>query len=305
MNLRQITYFCEVVQAGSAVHAAERLHVAPTAISMQLAQLEASLGGLLFDRSRRPMELTALGKFFYPRAQELLHQAARLDSEARGIAQGGHGWLGIGFTRSATFSILPRAIRNFRAAFPAVQLDLVEALSEYQPVQLKQGRIDVGISRFIGEFEAPPELRYAVMLDDPLVAALPIAHPLAQRGAITAAELAEVPFILYPKDPKSPFGQQILALLEAAGARPAVAYAAVEIYTALALVAAGLGATLVAHSIAENKRNDLAFVPVRDIGTGTTVVGITRADEDSKLVASFLAILAACNDDTQRAHGPA
>jgi len=296
MNLRQLTYFCEIVQAGSAVHAAERLHVAPTAISMQLTQLESDLGGALFDRSRRPMELTTLGKFFYPRAQELLQQTLRLEGEARGIALGGHGWLGIGFTRSATFSILPRAIRKFRAAFPDVQLDLIEALSEYQPVQLKQGRIDIGISRFIGGFDTPADLRYAVMLDDPLVAALPIAHPLAKRSDIAAAELAATPFILYPKDPKSPFGQQILALLDAAGSRPSIAYGAVEIYTALSLVAAGLGATLVARSIAENNRNDVAFVPVRDIVGSTTVVGITRADEDSKPVAAFLEILATCGD---------
>ena len=296
MNLRQIRYFCEIVQAGSSAHAAERLHIAPTAISMQLGQLEAHLGGELFDRSRRPMELTALGKFFYPRARELLMQAARLDDEAQGIATGSHGWLGIGFTRSATFSILPRAIRTFRAAFPDVQLDLVEALSEYQSVQLRQGRIDIGISRFIGDFEAPADLSYAVKIDDPLVAALPIGHPLAGRQAVTAADLTTVPFILYPKDPISPFGQQIVALLKAAGAEPAVAYSAVEIHTALSLVGAGLGATLVARSIAENNRSDVAFIPVRDIHTSTTVVGVTRADESSKLVASFLDILAHCGE---------
>lgn len=296
MNLRQIRYFCEVVQAGSAVHAAERLHVAPTAISMQLAQLEAHLGGELFDRSRRPMELTALGKFFYPRALELLTQAARLDVEAQGIATGSHSWLGIGFTRSATFSILPRAIRKFRAAFPDVQLDLVESLSEYQSVQLKQGRIDVGISRFIGDFEAPADLRYAVELDDPLVAALPIGHPLAQHASVAAAELRDVPFILYPKDPVSPFGQQVLALFKAAGAEPVIAYAAVEIYTALSLVGAGLGGTLVARSISENKRSDVAFIPVRDLRGSTTVVGVTRANEDSKLVAAFLESLATCGE---------
>ena len=49
MNLRQLRYFCEVVEAGSARLAAERLYVAPTAISMQLAQLEDTLGGRLFD----------------------------------------------------------------------------------------------------------------------------------------------------------------------------------------------------------------------------------------------------------------
>lgn len=292
MNLRQLRYFCEVVEAGSATHAAKRLHVAPTAISMQLGQLEAHLGGELFDRSRRPMEPTPLGRFFYPRAKELLLQAARLDDEAKGLATGSHGWLGIAFTRSATFSVLPRAIRQFRAAYPQVQLDLVEALSEYQPAQLRQGRIDIGLSRFIGPCETPPDLRHAVTLDDPLVAALPLRHPLAGRTSLRAAELADIPFILYPKDPISPFGQQIVAALKAAGAEPAVAYSAVEIYTALSLVAAGLGATLVARSIAENNRTDVVFLPVDDIATSTTVVAVTRADEKSRLVSAFLEILA-------------
>jgi DNA-binding transcriptional LysR family regulator len=292
MNLKTMRYFCEVVEAGSAANAAERLFVAPTAISMQLAQLESQLGGELFDRSRRPMALTDLGKFFYPRAKELLQQMSRLDSEARGIASGSGGWLSIGFTRSATFSLLPRAIRRFRAAYPEVQLDLVEALSEYQPAQLRQNRIDVGLSRFIGDFEAPDDLTHAVKLDDPLVAALPIHHPLARRKSLTAAALAEVPFILYPKDPLSPFGQQIVAILKAAGgAEPTVAYGAVEIYTALALVSAGLGATLVGRSIADNKRNDVAFIPVRDIHASTTVVAVTRNNESSKLVAAFLDIV--------------
>ena len=292
MSLKTMRYFCEVVEAGSAANAAERLFVAPTAISMQLAQLESQLGGELFDRSRRPMALTDLGKFFYPRAKELLLQMSRLDSEARGIASGGGGWLSIGFTRSATFSLLPRVIRRFRAAYPEVQLDLVEALSEYQPAQLRQNRIDVGLSRFIGDFEAPDDLTHAVKLDDPLVAALPIQHPLARRKSLTAAALAEVPFILYPKDPLSPFGQQIVAILKAAGgAEPSVAYGAVEIYTALALVSAGLGATLVGRSIADNKRNDVAFIPVRDIHASTTVVAVTRNNESSKLVAAFLDIV--------------
>lgn len=295
MNLKTIRYFCEVVEAGSAANAAERLFVAPTAISMQLTQLETHLGGELFDRSRRPMALTDLGKFFYPRAKELLAQMSRLDNEARGLATGNQGWLSVGFTRSATFSLLPRAIREFRAAYPDVQLDLVEALSEYQPAQLRQNRIDVGISRFIGPFEAPDDLVHAVKLDDPLVAALPGHHRLARRKSLTAQEVAQLPFILYPKDPLSPYGQQIVAILKAAGgAEPVVAYGAVEIYTALALVSAGLGATLVGRSIADNNRDDVAFIPVRDIRAGTTVVAVTRRGENSKLVAAFLEVLSRC-----------
>ena len=131
MNLRQLRYFCEVVDTGNAIQAASRLFVAPTAISMQVAQLEKLLGGALFDRSHRPMQLTALGKFLYPRARELLAEERRLEEEARGIAAGKRGWLGVGFVRSTIYSVLPNAVRAFRASFPDVQLDLVELLSEH------------------------------------------------------------------------------------------------------------------------------------------------------------------------------
>ncbi|MCT7328014.1 LysR family transcriptional regulator [Ralstonia mojiangensis] len=288
MNLRQLRYFCEVVEAGSAALAAKRLFVAPTAVSMQLAQLEEHFGDALFDRSKRPMELTSLGKYFYPRAKELLSQARRLDEEARGIAIGNRGWLGIGFVRSALFSILPATIRRFRASHPDVHLDLVEVLSEYQAEQLQQGRIDVGISRFIGRFEQPTDLSFRVMMREPFLAALPIEHPLAAQDSVSALEFAQLPFILYPKDPKSPFGQQMVAVLRDAGASPLVAYEAIEIHTALALVGAGLGGTLVGQSIAENNRADVAFVRVHDIDESAAVVAMTRKFEESKLVAAFL-----------------
>jgi LysR family transcriptional regulator, benzoate and cis,cis-muconate-responsive activator of ben and cat genes len=291
MNLRQVRYFCAVVEAGSATSAADALHVAPTAISMQLAQLEAHLGGELFDRSRRPMELTSLGKYFYPRAKELLSHAGRLDDEARGIASGQRGWLGIGFVRSVSYSVLPAAVRRFRESCPDVHLDLVEALSEYQPERLRQGRIDVGISRFIGPLEPSLDLECAVVLDEPFVAAVPAGDPLAKQRSVTAAELSRLPFIHYPKDARSPFGQQLLTALKRAGGDARVAHEAIEIHTALSLVGAGLGATLVGRSTAKNNRRDVRFIPVADLDLRTKLVMLTRAGEDNRLVETFRAAL--------------
>ena len=287
MNLRQIRYFCAVVEAGSATLAAEALFVAPTAISMQLAQLEEHLGGELFDRSRRPMELTSLGKYFYPRAKELLSHLGQLDDEARGIASGKRGWLGVGFVRSTTFTVLPTAVRKFRESCPEVHLDLIEVLSEYQPEQLHRGRIDLGISRFIGPIDQSDDLNYTVMVDEPFVAVIPIGHPLARQKNVSAVELSVLPFILYPKDPRSPFGVQMLTALQSAGAQPIVGYEAIEIHTALALVGAGLGATLVGRSIARNNRRDVKFVPVRDLDLTTTLVMITRNGDENKLITTF------------------
>ena len=174
LNLKQLRYFCEVVNTGNARAAADKLFVAPTAISMQLGALEKSLGGLLFDRSSRPMALTPLGHFVFTKAQELLAAAVRLEREAKGVAVGNLGWLSIGFTRSTIFSILPNAVRAMQSAYPDVRIDLVELLTENQPANLRSGGIHLGVGRTMGPYVPEPDLAYSLLLNDPLVAAVPI-----------------------------------------------------------------------------------------------------------------------------------
>ena len=291
MNLRQLRYFCEVVEAGSARAAAERLFVAPTAISMQLAQLEETLGGRLFDRGSRPMGLTPLGEFVYPKARELLSSAGRLAEEAKGIASGNLGWLSIGFTRSVIFSVLPAAVRAMQAAFPKVRIDLEEVLTEHQGESLREGTIHLGIARVIGAIAEEPDLAYTQLFEDPLIAAVPLQHPLVEGDAIAASAFDSIPFISYPKDPTSRFAMQALAQLQAAGARPQVGYEAKEIHTALGLVAAGLGATIVGRSVAAHNRTDVRFVPVRGLDTATRVFAVSLREERSRLVDAFVQVL--------------
>ncbi len=170
-------------------------------------------------------------------------------------------------------------------------MDLVETLSEYQAEQLRLHRIDLGISRFLGPFERAPDMHYEVVLEEPFVAALPVGHPLARRSSVSIEEFTSLPFILYPKDSRSPFGQQMFSLLQEVGETPVVAYEAIEIHTALALVGAGLGGTIVGRSIAENSRSDVAWIPIRDQAIGTAVVAVTRKEDDNQLLMTFLDIL--------------
>ena len=291
MNLKQLRYFCAIVDAGSAASAAERLFVASSAISMQLTQLEAHVGGELFDRSRRPMELTPLGQFLYPRAKEMLHQMSRLDEDAQGLAGGRRGWLGIGFVRSTLFSILPRTVQRFRALYPEVQLDLVEMLTEYQPVQLRSGQIHIGLSRFVGTSDRSADLTFTHVLDDPLVVALPKGHPLARKNVLSMQDLDNQSMILYPKDVRGVFGQQLKTLLASANVRFTAAYDAIEIHTALALVGAGMGLTLVGRSVTQNNRSDIVFRSVVDLHQDTTLMAITRQGEINPLAETFIDIL--------------
>jgi LysR family transcriptional regulator, benzoate and cis,cis-muconate-responsive activator of ben and cat genes len=273
MNLRQLRYFCEALDAGSATAAAGRLHVAPTAISMQITQLEDILGGELFDRSRRPMTLTALGRFLYPRAKELLSTLDRLEEDACNIAAGRSGWLAVGYTRSSIFSFLPQAVRTFREGHPQVQFELITMLSEHQPEQLLAGRIQVGIARSIGV----------------------IGHPFSRRKAIRAVELTDTPFVMYPKGIESRFADQVIMLLREAGARPVIAHEAREIHTALGLVASGLGCCLAGQSVSVGSRRDVVFVRVADLQPdASTVFAVTKAREVDRIAQLFLQTLISC-----------
>lgn len=291
MNLRQLTYFCETVDAGSVVQAASRVFVAPTAISMQISQLEAELGGELFDRSRRPMELTQLGHYFYPRARELLADAARLKESAQGVAAGHGDLLAIGYTRSSIFSLLPQAIRAFRKSRPGVQIELLTTLSEHQPAQLASGRIHIGISRFLGEFAAPEGLVYTKVIDDAFVVALPPAHRLGKRRSLSVGDLDAVPLITYPKDPLSRFASESVRLLLKAGGHPVIAQEAMDIHSALALVASGLGYCLVGTSVMKGSRDDVSFRPLTGVDAATALVAVTRANERNALVQEFARVL--------------
>ena len=292
MNLRQLRYFREIVECGNARLAAEKLFVAPTAISMQIAQLESQLGGTVFDRSTRPMSLTTLGRFIHPKAMELLAAVNRLDVEAKGIAAGRLGWLGIGFTRSTIFSILPEAVRAMQAAFPDVRIDLLEILTEEQPAALRSGAIHLGIARTLGDFAQEPDLHYTLMFEDRLVAALPAGHPLARRKRISAAELNRLPYVSYPKVANAHFSRQVLDLLGKAGVQVQVGHEAKEIHTALALVAAGLGTTVVGQSVAANNRTDIRFIPISDLKARSKVLAVRVAGTPDPLLVEIMDKLA-------------
>lgn len=297
MKFNQLRCFCEVVESGTLARAAERLFIAPTAISMQIAQLEQQLGGELFDRRVKPMALTALGHFFLPRAREFLAIGQRLEQDTRDMATGKRGWLGVGFVRSLIYSVLPAAVQAFRREHPHVKLELLELLSEDQPAQLRNDRIQIGLSRHTSQVDPPSGLEHTLLFEDPFVAAVPMQHPLAKRKTATLAELDELPLISFPKDPTSGYSAHVQAVLREHGARPRIGHEAIEIHTALGLVAAGLGYAVVGASVAMRGPTDVRFLWLPELKARTRILAVSRQGEQSPLAISMLATLGALGLD--------
>lgn len=285
MELRHLRYFQAVAETLNFTRAAERLHIAQPPLSRQIQQLEDMLGVRLLERGR-PMQLTEAGRFFYEQSGKLLEQLQQTCENTRRIARGEKQWLGIGFAPSTLYGAFPELIRRLRTNGD-LELGLSEMITLQQVEALKSGRIDIGFGRIRIE---DPAIEQRVLFEDPLVAALPAGHPLL--GAPVGLEaLAAEPFILYPGNPRPSYADQVLALFAGHGLNIRVVQLANELQTAIGLVAAGIGVTLVPASVQRLHRDDIGYTPLTDEKATSPIIASWRAGDESPLLRHCRALL--------------
>ncbi|MFM0738232.1 LysR family transcriptional regulator [Paraburkholderia xenovorans] len=292
MNLRALQCFVILAEELNFSRAAERLHIAQPALSQQIRSLEERLGTQLVDRARRPLILTEAGQYFCAEARQILASLEQAALGTQEIGVGRRGWLSLGFTRSAMYSILPPALKAFHHAYPQVELKLFEMLTEEQTDALRDMRIHIGIGRQPLAIEGCTSYP---LLRERVVAALEPGHPLASHKKVRIADLADTPLILYPKHQNAQFKRSVLTLYRDAGVTPVVAHQAYEIQTAIALVAAGLGVTFIGESVARLGRTDVVYRHLTGPGSAyrSTLAATFHTDDPSPHLKAFLACLPA------------
>jgi DNA-binding transcriptional LysR family regulator len=230
---------------------------------------------MLLERGR-PLRLTEAGRYFYEHSNVLLEQLGKACDNTRRIGLGEKTWLGIGFAPSTLYGMLPELIRRLRNN-DALELELgLSEMTTLQQVQaLKAGRIDVGFGRIRID---DPAIAQRVLIEDRLVAVLPAGHPLL-AGPTTLAELAREPFVLYPGNPRPSYADHVIALFDAHGLSIKVSQWTNELQTAIGLVAAGMGTTLVPASVQVLHRADIGYTPLLET-TATSPIILSRRVAD-------------------------
>jgi DNA-binding transcriptional LysR family regulator len=296
MNLRHLQAFVVLAEELNFSRAAERLHVAQPALSQQIRALEARMGTQLVDRGSRPLRLTEAGSYMCIEARQILASFDQAALGTREIGLGMRGWLGIGFTRSAMYSVLPPALKSFHRDYPKVELKLFEMLTEEQADALHETRIHIGIGR-----QVPPIAGCTTLplLRERVMAVLPPDHPLASEKKVRITQLADTPLVLYPKHSNAQFSHFVESLYRNAGITPHIAHRAYEIQTAIALVAAGLGVTFVGESVARHGRSDVVYRRLSGplASQTTTLAASFRSDDSSPHLRAFLACLSPTGKD--------
>lgn len=248
MELRHLRYFLAIAEEMSVTRAAARLGINQPPLSQQLQQLEAEIGAPLFHRLARGMALTEAGRRLEQEARGILTQVEQAIENTRRAATGEIGLIRIGFTSSATFNpFVTRVIRDFRAEYQKVAVQLREETTANLLGLLQSGALDAGFIR-----PSPGQtgsLGQMLLFREPMLVALPVGHRLEKRRRIPLSELAEETFILYPRRNGSALYDAITDACQAAGFMPRIGQEAPQMASTVSLVAAGLGVSIVPASM--------------------------------------------------------
>jgi len=262
MELRHLRYFVAVAEEPHVTRAAERLGMQQPPLSQQIRILERELDVQLFRRLPRGVALTAAGVAFLADARAILAQLDHAVATAKRTARGEQGRIAVGFTSSAPFNpFVPRVIRVYREAFPLVALTLEEGGTTELIEGLRNERIDAAFIRTpIADREG---LVVQILLEEPMVLALPRGHVLARKkGASKALSLAAVAgeiFVIYRRPSGPGLHDVIVSACNAAGFSPRIGQEAPRIGSTLNLVAAGLGISLVPESLQLMRMDGVVF----------------------------------------------
>lgn len=258
VELRLWRQFLAVAEELHFGRAAQRLHMTQPPLTQAVAQLERLLGVRLFERTKRSVRLTAAGAALAPQARELLARAQALPAQARAAADGEQGRLRLAFVSTVGFSLLPEWVRAFRARQPKVQLELIEATGDVQLAALERGEIDAGFMLHSPGF-APAGLTHLRIGGEPLVLAMPQAHPLASQSRLALPALLREPLVMFPRRILPSLHDALFGMYHSAGREPLIAQEAIQMQTIVNLVSAGLGLAWVPRSVREFQRSGVVY----------------------------------------------
>ncbi len=276
LNVNRLRVLNEVARRGSFSAAAEALSYTQSAVSQQIAALEAETGIGLLERRPRGVHLTSAGRALVEHTEGILARVQAAEEELSAIAGLRGGELRMASFPTAGATLMPAAIARFRASYPEVRLTLAEGEPEEIAPRLHAGEFDlallfefsdtaeadVGIGErdaarveVTGETAHPARARRVELLEDPMFLALPREHRLARKRSLRLEELRGEAWV--QTSASSPCARYVVRCCRAAGFEPEVAFESDDYQTVQGLVASGVGVALIPELALSVVREDI------------------------------------------------
>ncbi len=270
-DFNDLLAFRAVAELGNFGRAAESVHISQPAFSRRIDKLEQALGVRLLDRSTRRVSLTAVGRDFLRKVQQLLDELDGTLMGIRGMAAPRLAEVTIACVPSTVYYFLSEGVRRYRERYPKVRVKVFDAGANEVLDAVSRGEADFGLN-FMGSQE--PGIEFRPLLEERFVAACRRDHPLAKRRRVTWAELAGHDYIGVSKSS----GNRLLIDQALAGSatRPQSVYEAEHVTTMLGLVEAGLGVAAVPSMAMPGRDHPLLVSVPLDEPVVTRRVGLIR-----------------------------
>jgi DNA-binding transcriptional LysR family regulator len=276
VELRQLLYFDAVVRHGGFTRAAEQLHVAQPAVSVQIKRLEAELGVVLIHRTTRRLALTAAGESLLHRVRPVLAELAAVRAELSEISAGLSGTIRVGATPVLGSVDLTAALASFRREHPGVRLELRSGLVAELLAELDTGALDVAVGP--ADADLAPRYQVSALAEETLLLVVPAGRGLAGRNRpVRLSAVRDDPFVCLPAG--SGLHALLLSAAAAEGFSPRVDFETYSPGNIRELVAARLGVALLAASVAHAPGPPIEIHPLHKAPAHPPIAVITAAGQ--------------------------
>ncbi len=262
MDLHHLKYVLVAAEEGSFQRAAERLSIAPSALSRRIQDLESELGIALFERIGGGIRPSYAGSVMIDYSRRIFTEVEATAEHFRRLAKGQTEVLRVALNGIAPqLPIIPALFRSFRARHPETELKLLSLPSDEQLCALRDASIDAGF--LLGRPESQPDLAYLRLGSHRFVLGLPAQHRLAKQAEIHLDDLTQEDFIMFTRDHNRSIYDRLLEHCRAKGLVPRIIQETTSEHMQLGLIAAGMGISFVFDSIStRHNRPDIVIRPV-------------------------------------------
>ncbi|MEM8952685.1 MAG: LysR substrate-binding domain-containing protein [Verrucomicrobiota bacterium] len=295
MEFHQLRYFVAAAEELSITRAAERVHISQPALSRQIAALEDELSVALFDRIRKRIHLTEAGRFFLPRARQILCDIETTAQQTREQFGSASTTIRIGFLTPFLDDIVAPAMKELRRESPRTRIALFELSPRAQLDRLRGGELDLAV---LGNLDEEDRARFATrpLMRARMAAVIPVDHPLAHRKQIVLKELSNDPFVSL-SDEAFPGRRHFLQnICQSQGFDPDIVDECDSLSLLLGSVSAGVGVALLPHHSQKLPHAGCVFINLKTPAVYVDVFAVFRNKSAMALHTTLLEHLLAAAD---------
>lgn len=284
IELKHLRTLTTLRDSGSLTATATSLHLTQSALSHQLKDLEARIGGQLFLRKTRPVKFTSEGEILLKLADEIQPRIAKAENELASLKEDVNGRLHMAIECHSCFQWLMPALKEYQVAWPSVTLDFSSGFG-FEPLPaLMAGELDLVIT---SDIQPRSEVHYEPLFDFEMRLITAINSPLAEKPSIEPQDLSGITMLSYPVQKQRL--DVVKHFLQPAGVEPKKWKQADNTLMLVQMVSAGLGvAALPNWAISEFSRQGL--IASKPLGKGLSrrlFAAVRNSEKDKRYLQAF------------------